>query len=611
MPTNVSRGAHTWAAIAIVFVVALGVWNGDHVSHHVLLNRDPGSYVTTGRWIARHGNLEADVSKGPLAHDPNLSFSGPAVFNAPGGKLEFQFAHLLPVVMAEARSVGGDNLMFRTPALLASAGLLALFVLAWRLLRSAPFALAATVAFALAIPEVSFSRDAVSELPTQVLVFTGLWLLTIRRRMPSVAAVAAAGVFLGLTQAVRIDALALLVAAPAVVAICWLRTPREQHRALNIRVLAFVVGLVPGVVLGVTDLALRSTRYWNALGSQVRSLVLAFVAVCVVSVLAVWLWPRVQGVLTRWQGAIATIGALGVVVVAFAAWFLRPHVQTTRNAVPGLVPTLQRYEHLTLDPTRGYYEYSMHWMSWYLGPITVVAAIIGAALLLYALVRGHWLHTIPALACLAPSTALYLWNAKAFSDQVWVMRRFLVGGLPVFALLAAGLGAWLFTRPKWWWRAVGVALAIGLVAYPAWTLKPVRSMTEQRGYLTPVNEVCDRVGPDGTIVILPTGGPSVVAAQALRAWCGVDVALANTADAKDLQRLAGDLKQEGRRLWIVTDDTQTINRLFPGAQAKLTDTVTNNRVLDITLMHRPSVYRTQSFALATAPVPTTSSGNSG
>jgi hypothetical protein len=240
-----------------------------------------------------------------------------------------------------------------------------------------------------------------------------------------------------------------------------------------------------------------------------------------------------------------------------------------------------------------------------------VAAIIGGALLLYALVRGHWLRAIPALACLAPSTALYLWNAKAFSDHIWVMRRFLVGGLPVFTLLAAGLGAWFVTRPKWWWRVIGIALGIVMVAFPLWTLVPVPRMTEERGFLTPIHEVCDRVGRNGAIVILPTGGPSIVSAQALRAWCGVDVAIATKPDADDLRQLAAAFERDGKKLWIVSDDTRAIVGLLPDAPARQTHTVQNDRNLQITLMHRPSKYASQVFTLAMAPVPTSGAGNSG
>ena len=104
-----------------------------------------------------------------------------------GGLLSFQFAHLLPALLAEAHLLGGDRLMFVATPMIGGVALLAFFVAAWRLFRSSFVALAALVSFAFLLPVISFSRDSYSEIPLQALVFTALWILDRSRLVPPAA----------------------------------------------------------------------------------------------------------------------------------------------------------------------------------------------------------------------------------------------------------------------------------------------------------------------------------------------------------------------------------------------------------------------------------------
>ena len=149
-----------------------------------------------------------------------------------GGTLSFQFAHLLPALLAEAHNLGGDRLMFAATSLLSGVALLAFFVAAWRLVRNPFVALAALVSFAFLLPEVSFSRDTYSEIPMQVLIFTGLWILVDRAafRRPRLALVA--GLVLGMLQAARIDALAVLTGLAPLFAVVWLVADARDRRSV-------------------------------------------------------------------------------------------------------------------------------------------------------------------------------------------------------------------------------------------------------------------------------------------------------------------------------------------------------------------------------------------
>src|SRR5262249_20010030 len=162
----------------------------------------------------------------------------------------------------------GDRLMFASAPALGGVALLAFFVAAWRLLREPLVALVALVSFSFLLPQISFSRDAFSEIPLQVLLFTGLWIFADRRafRQPRVALVA--GLLLGMLQAARIDALVVLLGLPPLFAVMWLLAHPQHRGAVARSAGACALGLVPGLALGVTDVGLRSYQYFHDLRGQ-------------------------------------------------------------------------------------------------------------------------------------------------------------------------------------------------------------------------------------------------------------------------------------------------------------------------------------------------------
>ena len=193
----VSRSAHVYASVAVAAVLAITAWNAAHASQHVLINRDGGDYSNAGRWIARDGSLTVKPRVGPFAQEPTVGFDSFGVYQMKDGTLQFQFAHLLPVVLAEAYAISGNAGLFHAPELLSGIALLAFFILAWRLFRRPLFALSAMLALAFVIPQVSFSRDSYSEIPSQIIVFTALWLMVTPRVLPSLACRARGRIVLG------------------------------------------------------------------------------------------------------------------------------------------------------------------------------------------------------------------------------------------------------------------------------------------------------------------------------------------------------------------------------------------------------------------------------
>ncbi len=611
--SDAARATHKnwYAAVGVAAIVLITGWNMAHASTHVLIDRDGGSYANTARWIARDGSLTVDARVGPFAQAP-VGFDSSAVFEVPGGKLQFQFAHFLPVLLAEGHAVAGDPGLFHTPELLGGFALLAFFVLAWRLFRRPLFALSAMLALALIIPQVAFSRDSYSEIPSQILLFTALALLVTPRVLPRWRIAFASGLFLGALEATRIDAVVFLVGVPVVCAVAWLRAePENRRRVVLPAIVAFAVGIVPGMALGLIDLARHSGSYYPTLSGDVHRLTKLTVAVAVVCIVVVALWKFVFPFIRRlpWN-VLSWVAAGGIALAGFAVWAFRPHFQIVHGDGRAIVG-LQQTEHLAIDPTRLYFERSMSWMAWYLGPLTLALAIIGAGLIVLALLRGHKLRTLGALAILGPGSVIYLYKARAVPDHVWVTRRFLVSSFPTLILLALGLLAYVASRPasaRWSrpLRIAAIAAAIVSFVYPAYTLIGIRSMSEESGYLAVVHDLCHDVGPKAAVIILeqtPMQNPENAAPQAIRSWCGSIVGISSGTKPEDLQRLAREWAAEGRSLYVVSSSPDYIRSLLPTAEVMSTRHVVDDKLLAPTLTHRPDAYGSQSLQFAVAKVP--------
>jgi hypothetical protein len=616
-PRATARASHAVAAIGIGAILCVGLWNGANASQHVLINRDGGIYANAGRWIARTGTLDVHPAVGPLKGDNALGYADIGLVQSTTGpvRLQFQGSHLLPTLLAEAHAVGSDTALFGLTPWLGAIALLEFFVLAWRLIRNPWFALAALLALTFIIPEVSFSRDTYTEIPTQIFLFAALALLVDRDRPPHWRAAFGAGLFLGALQATRIDAALILIGVPVLMLVAWARAATEAElRQARISNRALVLGLVPGCVLGLVDLIDHSSAYWDAQWHHERALFVSVACSAVGCLVLAKLWPRLSRALSSWpRDAIAWAAAAGVLVAAFGAWFVRPALDPLHQVVHA---AFQRGGYYVFQDMTLKFEGSMSWMSWYLGPITLVAAIVGAALLARAFVRGRMLAAVAPVALFLPATLLYLWDANAFTDHVWVTRRFLTAAFPLLILLALGLAAGL-------WRArmsqpfarsahvVAVVIAVGAVAFPLYTLVPVRSMREQSGYLAVVNDACRTIGPDAVVAVVD--GPAMASAdvreewmpQTLRSWCGATVGTVSLDDnaRATLLRVAARSKAQHRDFFIVASGPVPIVNTVPEAKIRSLPTAVNRRLLAQTFSHRPRSYDEQSFSISIASLP--------
>ena len=597
---------------AVVLSVVYAIWNALHASQHVQINRDGGLYLNTGKWIATHGTLIVHPFVGAFASSHAVVQTSNGMTLA-GRQLEFSLSHMLPALLAVSQVVGGDRLMFLTNPILSGVALLAFYVLAGRVTRNPSAALGATACLALVMPQVSFSRDTTSEIPTQVLVFTAVWLLCEPRTWQGRRTALCAGLLIGLVQPMHIDGLAYMLGLPLAFASVWIENRRGERRVTRDAILSMSGGVIAGVLLGVLDLALRDRGYLTSVRGQVEALAgaaaLTAVVAAVVAVRSAHA-GRERTIEPSRERLSVVVGGV-VVAVGFGAWFLRPALQTVRGNGNGTVAFVQTLEHVQVDSTRRYAELSVQWISWYLGPLTLTLAIIAFGVVAALLVKGTArFATRISVFMLAPPALLYLWRPSITPDHIWATRRFLPAVFPGVILLAFCAISVIARGPRLRSARVRTSIAIVLgvcaILYPARATSGVANMTEQRGEYAAVAAACRTLGPKSAAVILQDSQSFLYLndPQTLRSFCNIPVAvLSGTPNASALRDLAHEWNSDGRRLFVVSANADMIGRLFPGVPVRATRVATNHDLLNFTLLRRPSHYKSESLGFATALVP--------
>lgn len=584
------------ASIGVCVLAAVqAVWNFAYAGGHVAIDRDPGVYTVAARWLASHSSLVV-----PAYQTPNLSVGSQGVYVEPGG-LQFEFAHLLPVLMAQAHSIGGNPWMVRVSAVVGAIALCTVFRVACLIVTRPSLALAAVVGLAVSLPELAFTRDSYSEPVEQLLIWPGVWLLirAYREWNPGVGLVA--GLFVGGSVMAHIDAFAFLVPLPALGALTWLADrPRVGARRVTNLVASVLLGVVPGAAIGTFDVQRRAGRYYQIDHHQIYALYLTLGVVTVVSLFVVMVAPLSRNT-GRWFGRSRGSWAAGagcVIVVGLAlAWIVRPlGLKVAQVQLDTLVPPSE---------ARTYAAGTMRWFQWYLGPVTLALGIGGIALLVMRAARTRFAEAVILLAITAPLTAYFLWNPSIDSpDQVWASRRFFAVGFPLFAVAAAyalDRIISLLAEREWGkrWRRPGMAVgAAAMVAFPLAGSLPVGDFQPQANYLPTVLRMCARLGPTADVDFTAGDQDAFYLEQTLRSFCNVPVAELRPQDSRtDVMQMAQRLRSEGKRLWLLAATRAALDPFVVATVPRVLGTAVSDHELARTLESPPEHYAAQKLTV--------------
>ncbi|PKW27211.1 hypothetical protein [Phycicoccus duodecadis] len=564
-----TRGA---AAAMVALCLGFAVYAGATHSEHVLPRRDAASNLQAAVSLtATHERVVPfDVSviggPGPLERgDVTLASAAFYQVGSPQDPaVQPQFVMAPAVVYGYGVWAGGAGLAMFLPAVVMALALLLVGLLAAAAVGPW-WGVAAAGLTGVLFPVLNVARGTYSEPLALVTLAGGLLALTLlvageddarTRRLALLA-----GVLVGGTGLARVDSLResmLLLPALAVAAGLGRRWVRPLLAGLGGSTLvagALAVGL--------------SYRY---LGDIHASLV-PLLALIVVVGAASW------GLLRLWRSGRRLPPALaarapsvlaGLVVLAGLALWSRPWWMTVRQDPndPGAryVAGMQRRQGLPVDGGRTYAEHTVDWLSWYIGWVGLVVALVVLAFAVRHVLRrlavGELVAWAPVLVVAAGSTLLTLVRPGITPDHPWADRRLLIA-LPFVVVLVCAGGAW---AARWlggrsWAQPLVAALTVLAVGVPAvlatW---PFRGVGVERGSLAAVDAVCAALRP-GDVVVGIDGRASSEWPQTVRGMCGVPYVVATTPVRQDparLEAVVADLARgaaaSGHRLVVLSAD---------------------------------------------------------
>ena len=523
--------------------------------------RDPGAYANAARWLVDHPSLAISTSSDVFG--TGAPFDATSLgFGVVDGDAQAQGSHLLPVLLAVgAWLVGDPNFLLDGNPLIGGLALLACYGLARRV--AGPWwGLVPPVALGLSMPFVAFTRDPYSE-PLAVLLGVGaislFWRAVQSRRT---ADFVLAGLVLGATTMVRVDAYLGVIAFLVAIVLFVAAAARGERRRAVLHAVASVLAAAGPVALGVLDAAQLSTIYWRDRAADVDRLALAAVAVVVVGVVVValaWLTALVPWVMRR-SRVLAAISA-GAVVVVLLVLASRPLWWVSyQNNPPGFdsLRALQSSLGLPEEPTRSYEELSLNWLSWYYGWPMVVLAGIGLALLVHRLVRRGDLTVAFFLTATAGSALLYLHQSSIFPDQIWAMRRYLPAVIPGFLIAGAAALDWAWSRSGML-RIAAAAATAALLGVTAYSTLPMARVPSHRPALAEVESVCQALPPDAALLLVDNAGGARGGYQVtFRAFCDVPAIGLESPSADVLEEVASVVEDNGHTLYVASYDPAAV-----------------------------------------------------
>lgn len=564
----------------------IGVWTLAGcvlAGHFLIVSRDPGFLTLTGVWLTDHSSTDIPTlgTIDAAAAQSNMLADAWQAWNLNGDSIQPQGAKMLPAFLSVGGWLGGTIGVQVMNSVIGGLGLVAVYLLARKLVAPLPAALAATM-LSLTAAHSALSRSAYSEPLTLLLLVAAMlwaWQGVAERRIGSLAV---AGLVSGATALVRIDGAAYAVGLLLGVAVALALRGVWGARAFA----AFTIPQVLAIAAGYASLWRWSRAYLERLGSEAAQVNLAYGAVALAALVIV---PLVAMVISRREHGLprarvkSALVFAGTTFTALALLASRPLWYTDRRGTENsddrftnsVVESFQKLQGLELDPTRTYAESTVNWLSYYVTwPVLAVAAV-GFALMAFRAARGQaalW----PVLGAIAAPTLLYLVRPAIVPDQIWAIRRFEPVTLPGIVIAAAVGGVWIVHlittyRPHWqpqaskW--AVGLALLAPVITYISivpsadrwFSVVPAGLVPEQYGARDLADELCATI--DGRPVVLYGSSGTF---GTIRVMCDVPVVLALVEPEQDA--LAQMREVLGEDLMVLTQESDFIAGAEPFAQ---------------------------------------------
>ena len=586
-----------WSDLWLAGILLLGVFTFGRTAEYIASQRDPGEHANIAVRLAQEQslrfsdpdfrNFDEDRQRLflPVLLDSALyleAVPGFALLDAETGEMLPQYLHLFPLWLSLAFKLWRFDGLFGFNVLLGLLSLLLVVALAIEVFRSKTVGLLASSLLCLNLGQIWLVRSPFSETLAQVMLLAGVWMLTLALSRRKGGLGFLAGLMFGLSLLVRIDSVLAILAVS--VFLILVRTGLAGRVGLPVRPVA--AGLAIGVAYSLAHIALFAYPYVLAILHNQG--VLSFldrhwgwlVALALLATAAAWSSRWLMGLTGAWRERrfptsmawedratrrrIVFLTLSGLLMVAFAwGYFVRPMMDSGANLLP-LAP-----------PQHGfvpyYNELNLVRLGWYLSPLGLCLALLGAVLALRQVVLKGQVRPLPLLLLLAAFLLFYGHKSRAFPDNYWVIRRYAEVAIPAMLILAGlamqrlyriasvhpGLGA-RSAPGRFLLRACGVGVLTVMAATQTVAAWPFLRQAELGGSWRQMAALASRTR-EADVILFEHCRAQEFFLGPLRNMFGQTVLpLAHyKPDPASFERVVGEILAEKRRVFLISCDEWT------------------------------------------------------
>lgn len=473
--------------LAFGLVLALAMYLG-FPTEAILPERDEGMYTNHAIWIAHHGRVDIPYpwpqSIDSVFRDASLRLRG--TFQTQP-TMSVWFGHLFPTWLASAFSTFGYSGLVRLNGLFTLISL-TIFYGICRCILPKPYAVVATLFLALNPSQIWLARVTLSEILTQLFIWTGLLLLVQALRSDIITLARWAGILFALSAFVRIDSLLLvplLLLSHLVVRLVENPAKRSSHLWL-----ALYQSALPTFTLALAYyIWIASDYFWL----HVRPV--AYIGVVTLaSLIALLLGLTDAGKFAAdWITKLpflVTVSLAAFTLSAYGYW-IRP---IPRELVPATYPMF--------DLAQAMSSRSLVNLAAYLSPPLVWMGILGWLMALWVVVRTkRHPYLAPVLVIVGGFALLYLWKPSVNPYHFWAIRRFVPVIVPGFILFAS-LGTWriMSRAPRVWRIAFSSAILIFVSVFTVRSDSDLYAFAEEEGFYSQIESLAATLPKDEIIL---------------------------------------------------------------------------------------------------------------
>jgi len=488
--------------VLLVGLLTSAVLNFGFPTETPIVLGDAGVYANHAIHIERSGRLDipykamSDAVEAVIDthwYEPQYGKMYAPGFYLTSPTITVQFAHLLPVWLAQVFASFGPAGIFRFNALLALLAAAVFYGMAEKLM-SRRIAVAATMVFALNPGQIWMARTTLTEIFTQLFLWSGLLLLlyAFENREQRLAAIA--GLLVGFTGLLRIDS--FLIVPLFITAHFAIKIALPDNAAADKQLWrSFYMVMIPIFALACGYYVFFSQPYAYALSNLTTK-------IGIVTILSLGLHLVACGKCAEVVRRVFLDRPMFVVFscivagLAIYAYFIRPNLGD-----PYLIKGIFANWNKSIG-MRDFREDSFVNLGKYISPPVIWGAVAGF-LLICKRVLSHRLGSlvIILLVMIGGYSILYLWTPSINPHHIYAIRRFIPTVIPGFILFAFICFDVLLARLKpSFCRVAMVALPLYLILFLVRADRLVAGVAEEKGTFAELKGIASQLPQDNTVL---------------------------------------------------------------------------------------------------------------